>query len=446
MGLTTKTSQWADSLWHGHCASSPHAAAMVRTGKTLQPRFLGFCEDVHAALYLPCDSTPKKTAPDWAVDLLRQAKGLAEWQPLRQRCARNGFAAGVATETILDALLPHVPKATDQERQRGQSLAGAGNDPAGDTRRMLRHAMRAAGKELDQAEAACEALGAALGMPGDADGTPETLQDIARIRSLWALLRDNPTLRHIADMAGRLSRLGAVHKRSELRPGVGAITGVTLGGDLASVLPSELAGLRSPNRMQRLATMGALLGKKALQYEQHAREPLAKGPILLCLDESGSMKGEPEQWSKAIALTLLASAQQQGRAFWICGFTRMVTHETLCQKGESTIAMVLEMARMRADGGTRFDPPLLRALDVLAHEPVMRHADLIFVTDGKPSVEPAATRAVLDAKARHGLHIYTIGIGGDVDTLAPIADAQYSVSNNPESDSPMIATVLAATA
>ena len=108
--------------------------------------------------------------------------------------------------------------------------------------------------------------------------------------------------------------------------------------------------------------------------------------------------------------------------------------------------MVLEMARMRADGGTRFDQPLLRALDVLAHEPVMRHADLIFVTDGKPSVEPAATRAVLDAKARHGLHIYTIGIGGDVDTLAPIADAQYSVSNNPESDSPMIATVLAATA
>src|SRR3990167_8248795 len=196
MGLTTNTSQWADSLWHGHCASSPHAAAMVRTGKTLQPCFLGLCEDVHAALYLPCDSTAKKTAPDWAMDLLRQAKDLNEWQPLRQRCARNGFAAGVAAETILAVLLPHVPKATDQGKRQSQSQSpGAGDDSTGNQRRMLRHAIRAARKEVDQAEAACEALGAALGMPGDAHGTPETLQDIARIRSLWALLRDNPTLR-----------------------------------------------------------------------------------------------------------------------------------------------------------------------------------------------------------------------------------------------------------
>src|SRR5207249_4537867 len=44
-----------------------------------------------------------------------------------------------------------------------------------------------------------------------------------------------------------------------------------------------------------------------------------RGPMIVCLDGSGSMEGEKEIWSKAVALTLLEIARRQRRLFrFIC--------------------------------------------------------------------------------------------------------------------------------
>src|SRR5207245_9845248 len=44
-----------------------------------------------------------------------------------------------------------------------------------------------------------------------------------------------------------------------------------------------------------------------------------RGPMIVCLDGSGSMAGDKEIWSKAVALTLLEIARRQRRLFrFIC--------------------------------------------------------------------------------------------------------------------------------
>ena len=110
MGLCYKTSIWLDRLWAEHLQASKPARDLVQAGIHKQgDRFAGFPADVHARLYLPRDPHVNDTGPDWASRLHNLAAELSEWQRLRLMCNRNGFAAGIATEVMLDQLLPHVP-------------------------------------------------------------------------------------------------------------------------------------------------------------------------------------------------------------------------------------------------------------------------------------------------------------------------------------------------
>ena len=73
------------------------------------PPFAGFPADLHARLYLPADPPTIEASPPWAEHLHQLATELGEWQRLRVMCSRNGFAAGIAAETLLQELLPYVP-------------------------------------------------------------------------------------------------------------------------------------------------------------------------------------------------------------------------------------------------------------------------------------------------------------------------------------------------
>ena len=118
MGLIYKTSAWNDALWAGHCKASRSAQITLGAGSQKQPQFHEFAHDMHADLYLRHEPQRHGQAPEWATSLLDQAHDLAEWQTLRARCERNGFAAGVCTEAMLQALVPLLPEAP--KRQRGQ--------------------------------------------------------------------------------------------------------------------------------------------------------------------------------------------------------------------------------------------------------------------------------------------------------------------------------------
>ena len=124
MGIVFETSTWSDALWSGHCKASASARQALSVGSGKQPQFREFATDMHAALYLRHEPKRHGQAPEWATHLLAQAHDLAEWKGLRARCERNGFAAGIACETLLQTLLPLLPEAPKpsqrQPRRRGQ--------------------------------------------------------------------------------------------------------------------------------------------------------------------------------------------------------------------------------------------------------------------------------------------------------------------------------------
>src|SRR5207237_8274272 len=60
-------------------------------------------------------------------------------------------------------------------------------------------------------------------------------------------------------------------------------------------------------------TLRRIVERQAFCREHHAVEPVGKGPVIVCLDESGSMSGERIHTAKALALALAWVARHQKR-------------------------------------------------------------------------------------------------------------------------------------
>ncbi len=485
-GLNYQTSQWADKLWIDHVRVSKSAARLSRDGAKKQQRYLGHSQDVHSLLYLrhPPERRTKPAPPAWATTLLEQARELPEWEALRARCRLNGFAAGLATETVLAGLMSQLPEQAPQEKKhrrsgveqnqepphpsKGTNQGGdpkngqqPGKDPQGTDqsngdqdaalRKALRQACRDASAAVDEAEAAVEGMGEALGSTaGHGLGEPQSLQDLSAIRALYELLRHNTMLQRIALLAGRLSRICASHKRSRVTPAEGGIKDVVLGGDLAKILPGELAGLRSRHRLLRLSTLQKVMSRQALQYLTQGTAPETRGPIICALDESDSMNdhdGMPRDWSKAVAMALLTTATQQKRACHILGFTEFVTHEQTILPGELHLEVLTDALLRQCDGGTSFNAPLRRMMEILRTAPTMHKADFVFVTDGAAVIAPEVMAEMQALKHETSAHLYVLGIGPaaqqHIHLIAPIADEIYLVAARADEDSERIAPVIA---
>lgn len=105
-------------------------------------------------------------------------------------------------------------------------------------------------------------------------------------------LRNSSKLKKIAEMAGRYRRLAAMVRKERIKKGMDEIYSVTMGGDLSRILPSEM--LRFLDPMTEDKAMLDLIEGRMLQYEIRGKQKKGKGPIVICIDSSGSMDGSPE--------------------------------------------------------------------------------------------------------------------------------------------------------
>src|SRR5699024_737650 len=93
--------------------------------------------------------------------------------------------------------------------------------------------------------------------------------------------------------------------------------GVTIGSDIEMMLPSELALYKHNSTKQDFLRRFA--EGQVMQYDNEAKEKLGEGPIIICLDQSGSMTHLDEQ-SKGFVLALMGIAKKQKRYFVLFPF------------------------------------------------------------------------------------------------------------------------------
>src|SRR5437762_2164259 len=154
---------------------------------------------------------------------------------------------------------------------------------------------------------ACREAAAALGMGPGSPGA----SDPRAVATLFKRVRSDPTLRAICTLAGRYRRVAQSRQRRKTVHGLDDVVGVEPGGDLARLLPHELAKLAVPEL--ELDTLRRLVERQTLCRDYHATEPVGKGPIIVSVDESGSMQGDKVHTAKALALALAWIARRQRR-------------------------------------------------------------------------------------------------------------------------------------
>ena len=171
-------------------------------------------------------------------------------------------------------------------------------------------ALRAVGKAVTEARKEVEELRDAAASLGLGPGSPGA-NDPGTVAALFKRVRNDPGLRRICDLAGRFRRVAQSKQRQKADHGLDDVVGVEPGGDVSRLLPSELVRLVVPEL--ELDALRRIVEREAMCREHHAVEPVGKGPIIVSVDESGSMSGGKIHTAKALALALAWVARRQRR-------------------------------------------------------------------------------------------------------------------------------------
>jgi len=161
------------------------------------------------------------------------------------------------------------------------------------------------------------------------------------------------------------------------------------------------------------------------KYSTKAREKLGEGPMVCCVDVSGSMKkpvysGDTTmraEWAKAVAYALWSVAQKQRRRFYLIEFDDCIIDSFEVDK--SRITKLFEVKHL---GGTDFNIPLHKAFETIKNNGSFKKADVIMITDGDARLDEHQLKSVTQMKKALKTHIYSIQLGSRRDTLEPFSD------------------------
>lgn len=301
-------------------------------------------------------------------------------------------------------------------------------------RRQLMADLEAFLQLLQQLHQQLEMLGLDPGVLLDLSKGNLSTQEIQRFQRWAEYLANDPGVRSLCDLLGKLRQLELSERieRTQVRytldvelPDINSreeIIGIRLGRDIEHVLPSELALLATPETailfdLKYVESRLMCFDMQGIQRMQqhHEREELRsveeaakQGPMVICVDTSGSMSGTPETVAKAVALFIAGKARQQKRACYLINFSTGI--ETLNLGDDLGMEALIRFLGMSFHGGTDAVPALNHALSVMQRETYQR-ADLLMISDFIMSGLPGQICKQIELQRNNGNRFYSLVVG-----------------------------------
>jgi len=224
---------------------------------------------------------------------------------------------------------------------------------------------------------------------------------------------------------GRMKRLMVASRRERIKQQSSEVFSIETGDNLNRVIPSEMVKL--PHPTLKIDFLRRFSEKQLLQYALREREEKGKGPIVTCLDLSGSMSGEKEIWAKAVALATLALAVKEKRAYELITFSEEVKMTKEFERDHTPdIEDIVEIAEANYGGGTDFESPLAHAMNAIEDK---NKADILFITDGEAGISQKFEDDFSEFKDKTGTKVISVQIGGGTHTLKKFSDKIIEVED-----------------
>lgn len=349
-------------------------------------------------------------------EFLAQLVQTPDYHALHTSTMLNAAASELAAASFAEQFAG-MKKEEDEAKGRGKEAP----DTEIATMRAVSKAVCEASKEVEECKDAAAVMGLGPGSPGSNDPT--------LIADLFKRVRGSSTLRRICELAGRYRRLAQSRQRLKTTHGMDDMVGVVLDGDVGRLLPHELAKLADDDLCDD--TMRRLIERQVMCREYRGVEPMARGPIIVCVDESSSMEGEPAHTAKALGLAMAWIARMQKR--W-CG---LVAYSG--DSGERVLALppgrwdeggLLDWLEEFTGRGSSIDVPVREMPRIYQQlKAPAGKTDVIFLTDAICRL-PADVMATFVAwKKTVQARLITLVIGAAAGDLQAVSDEVHLVQS-----------------
>lgn len=239
--------------------------------------------------------------------------------------------------------------------------------------------------------------------------------------ALAAQLQNNTQIKELARKMGRNYISEEKKKQSRVpQANQSEVHGTHRSDDVMRMLPSELLNLEDDT----LETLfyAKLLEKNLLSYELRGSSLVngettetskkRTGPIVACLDTSGSMQGAPLLKAKGLLLALHNILKQEDRALHVLLFGSSGEIREFATDKKNEAAGLLDFLRSGFGGGTDFESPLKRAFEIISQQTNYLKADVLMISDGDCSLSAAFTATVKSQKTALDCMIYSVLCNG----------------------------------
>lgn len=209
--------------------------------------------------------------------------------------------------------------------------------------------------------------------------------------ALARLLHDNQRIKDLAHKMGR-NYISEEKKKATKIPEASKneVHGTHRSNDLMRMLPSELVNLE--DETLEVLFYARLLEHNLLTYElqgvtyingeEQQTNQKRTGPVVACLDTSGSMAGAPLLKAKASLLAIANILKQEQRSLHVLLFGSNGELKEFSINEVNNSSGLLSFLQQSFGGGTDFETPLKRALEIVKNDEGFIKADILMISDG----------------------------------------------------------------
>lgn len=280
-----------------------------------------------------------------------------------------------------------------------------------------------------------------------------TETEFEKIMNLVRLQDRYPDIARVCKRMGRIPD-DASHEQMKVASGMtfkmehasgSDIEGVTMGNDFNSLLPHEVAQF-SDNELEDLFYQRFVTRKlQMFRYKSEMNKPSRKlnfqhasrkGPMVVCVDSSASMKGVPQKIAASLLLRLETTAEQFKRNCFVIDFSVDIRPIDLRHRLREYKLNALGMHKVEEDfskglfpflnGGTDATKMLEKTFQLLTSDPSYQNADVLWISDFLIPIADKHMLRRLQQFRSEGTKLYGFRIGSEPTEWSRYFDKIYT--------------------
>lgn len=215
------------------------------------------------------------------------------------------------------------------------------------------------------------------------------------------------------------------------------VDGIRMGNDLNVMVPTETVWLAdtgtehlfyhkmASEQLQLFSSRPPTVMQEKTEDDMHGKPRLLEGPMIVCVDTSGSMDGRKEKVAKAMVMQILQTASRKKRKCLLITFSVRVNVLDMTQYGNWQ--KVKEFMKNVFTGGTDGEDMLREAMKALEGE-TFDMADVLVISDFEFSSPMRGTLEKLEKQKRKGTRFYGLQIGKWRSEYGGILDRMWHIN------------------